>query len=66
MIDVGREDSTSGSDFIADKFGSDMCLNSQFLAIHILTNGYILHFLCYDALLSKKHLSFAFLATVNP
>ena len=56
MIDVGREDSTSGSDFIADKFGSDMCLNSQFLAIHILADGYIFHFRCNDSCFGVCHL----------
>ena len=66
VLDIGRNHRPTLSNLFAYKGRSDMSLYAKFFAIHILTNGYILHFLCYDALLSKIHLSFAFLATINP
>ena len=57
VIDVGGKNGPSFGDFLADKFGSDGCINSYFLAIHVLANSYIFHFRGNDAGTGTCHLA---------
>ena len=57
VMRVGRDNSTSASYFIAHIFGSNMTLDAQTLAVHILTNGHILHLRSNDASLGASYLS---------
>ena len=60
MVDIGRQYGTSGSDFFAHELRSDIGINAQLLAVHVLADGYIFHFGRNDALLGVIHLRTAF------
>ena len=67
MVDVGRQYGTSGGNLVAHEFRCDVGVDAQFLAVHVLTDGYVLHFRCHDALFGVVHLrtAVAFLGTVR-
>ncbi len=56
VVDVGRESSTAPGYLVAHKFGGDMALDAQFLAVHVLTDSHIFHFGRDDARLGVCHL----------
>ena len=56
MVDVGRQNGTSGSYFVAYKFRSDVSIDTQFLAVHVFTDGNVFHFRSYDTLFGIIHL----------
>ena len=56
MVDVGRQDSTSARYLVSHKLRSYVGLDAQFLTVHVLTYGGILHFGRYDASLGISHL----------
>lgn len=51
MVDVCRNYGASGGNLAAHKLRSDVRFDAKFLAVHVLTYGYILHFRGYYALL---------------
>ena len=66
---VGRDNGASASYFFAHIFGSDVTLDTQTLAVHIFTNGHILHLRSNDASLGASYLSDGLTslgAVVNP
>ena len=60
MVDVGRKHGTAGSNLIAYKFRCNVSFDSQFAAVHVFANGYILHFRSYNTLFGIIHLCTAF------
>ena len=68
-MDVSGDNGTSACHLLAYVFGSDMTLDTQCLAVHVFTNGHILHLGSDDTCLSTRHLGDALplLSTVgNP
>ena len=66
MIDIGRNHGTPSGHLTAHKLRSDVCVNTQFCTVHVLSDGNILHFLCNDAPLGKCHLGVSRLSRVYP
>ena len=56
MVDVGRDDGASGSDFASDELGRDARRDSLRLTVHVFANGDILHLGSDDSLLRIVHL----------
>ena len=56
MVDVGRYDGTSGSNFFTDKVGSDIRFQSQCFDLLVFTYGHIFHFRSYDTSFGIIHL----------
>ena len=69
MMDVGGNNGTAAGHLVAHKLGGDVALDAQCLAVHILTDGYILHLGGDDASLGTCHLGDTLtfrLTVVNP
>ena len=56
VVDVGRDDGASGSDFASDELGRDARRDSLRLTVHVFANGNILHLGSDDSLLRIVHL----------
>ena len=66
VIDVRRDNGTSGSHLLAHKLRSDMRVDTQFLAVHVFADSHIFHLLRDYPSLGESHLSLALLARLNP
>ena len=66
VLAVGGDDGASLGNLLAHKGRCDVGLDAQFLAVHVLAYGHILHLLCDDALLGEIHLRLSLLTTVDP
>ena len=66
MVNIRWYHGTSFSHLLSYKLWRDVSLNAKFTAVHVLTNGDILHFFRNDTALGKSHLRLAFLAFCNP
>ena len=56
VIDVGWQNGTSSCNLITHVFRSDVGLDAQLLAVHVLTDGNVFHLRSYDACLGVCHL----------
>ena len=55
-MDVSGDNGTSACHLLAYVFGSDMTLDTQYLAVHVFANGHILHLGSDNTSLSTRHL----------
>ena len=56
VIDVGRQHGAPGGNLVANELGRNVCVDAQFLAVHVFADGYIFHFRSDDTLLGIIHL----------
>ena len=57
MVDVGGDNGTTGSYFVAHKFRCDIRFDTEGLIIGVLAYGHIFHFRSDDSGTGKGHLS---------
>ena len=67
VVDVGWQHGTSGGNLVAHELRRDVGVDAQLLAVHVLADGYVLHFRGDDALFGVVHLraAVAFLGAVG-
>ncbi len=56
MVDVGGDNGTAGSNFVANKFRCDIRFDTKGLVIVVLAYGHIFHFRRDDSGTGKGHL----------
>ena len=59
MIDIGWQYCPSACYLVPYKLWGYVCLDTQFSAIHVLTNGNIFHLWSYDSCFSISHLCYS-------
>ena len=63
---VGRNNGSSLGNLLAHELWSDVSLDAQLLAVHILADSHVFHLLCDDTFLGEIHLSLTLLAVLYP
>ena len=66
MVYIGGNDGPACGHLISYKFRGDMRRDAKLGTVHVLANGYVLHFLGDDPALCQRHLRFSIPAALNP